>query len=85
MANGLVSHLGISHHDVLKTVFTLKEPDRTLEERLRKGRINNVRRVVPEHLAHILVENFAVHLLETQEVLLRELGAMAVVERLHDF
>src|SRR5258708_16055815 len=85
MANGLVPNFGIGHHDVLKSVFALEQADGTLKERLRKGRIDNVRRGVPEHLSHILVEDFAVHLLETQEVFLRELRAMAVVERLHYF
>lgn len=60
MANGFVPHLGIGHHDVLKPVFTLEEADGPLEERLREGRIDYIRRVVSEHLGHILVEDVPV-------------------------
>ena len=84
MPDGLVTGRGVGEDDVLHLGVTLKHADSAFEEGLAEGGEDNVRRVVAQHLDHVLVHDLVVHLLEAKEVFLRELGAVAVVEGPND-
>src|SRR5699024_4384713 len=84
MPDRLLARLSIREDDVLHLVIALEQADRAPEERLRESREHHVRRIIAQHLGHGLVEDFAVDLLEAQEIVARELGAMALVESIDD-
>lgn len=84
MLGGLLARPGVAQDDVLQLGVALEELDRTSEEGIAEGLVDDVGRVVAEHLDHVVGEDVAVDLLEAEEVLLGELGAVALVEALDD-
>ena len=69
--DGLVAGRGVGEDDVLHLGVALKHADCAFEEGLAEGGEHHVRRVVAQHLDHVLVHDLVVHLLEAKEVLLR--------------
>lgn len=84
MANGLFSHLSVGQNDVLHFVVPLEQVNRALEEGLRECRVHDVRRVIAQHIGHVVIQNRSINLLETDKVFTRELRPMAVIECLDD-
>jgi len=80
----LISCFSVGEDDVLHFVVALEQPDGAAEEGLREGGEDHVGRVVAEHLRHVFVQDLPVYLLEAQEILFAEPGAMALVEGLDD-
>ena len=85
MSDRLFPHLCISQHYIPHLIVALEKIDCALEESLGESRIDNIGRIVAQHLGHILIDDFAIDLLEADQVLFGELGAVAVVECLDDF
>ena len=75
-----VAGFGIGQHDIPHLVILLEHADRTLEKRLCERRIDDIGRVVAQHLSHVIVDDIAVHLLEADHVLFAEARTMALVE-----
>lgn len=82
MLGGLLARPGVAQDDVLQLGVALEELDGALEEGVAEGLVGDGGRVVAEHLDHVVGQDVAVDLLEPEEVLLGELGAVALVEAL---
>ncbi len=70
----------VGHDDALKAAVALILLDRLFEETAHEGRAGDIRRIVPQHRRHFLIERFALHLFEADEILFRELCPVPVVE-----
>ena len=84
VACSLVPRLGIGQHNITHFVVALKHADGTLKKGLGEGGINNVRRVVAQHVSKVIAKDFLIHLLKADHVGLGELRAVSFVEGLHD-
>ena len=84
MPDRLVAGLGIGEDDIFHFRVALVNFDRPLEKGLAEGRKHHSGRIIAQHFDHILVHDLAVHLLEPEEVFLRELSAMTLVKSAND-
>ena len=67
MADRLFPHLRIREDDIFHFVVALEKIDCALEESLEKAAYTTSGGIVAQHLGHILIDNFPVHLLEADE------------------
>lgn len=70
----------VCHHDAAHLVVLLEHPDHALKEGLRERVVNDVGGIVPHHVEHVVIQDFAVDPLEAQEVLTAEIRAVPLVE-----
>ena len=74
-----VAGLGIAQDDALHLVVALENLDGTLEEGLAECRKHHIGRVVAQHFGEVVIHDFTVDPLETDEVLARERRSVAIV------
>jgi len=80
----LLTGVSAGHDHAVHFVVLLERPDHALKEGLRERVLNNVSRIVSHPVEHVVVQDFAVHPLEAQEVLTAEIRAVPLVEGVDD-
>ena len=79
-----VAGLGIAQDDALHLVVALEHLDGALEESFAECRKHHIGWVVAQHFGQVVIQDFAIDLLETDEVIARECRPVTIIERVDD-
>ena len=80
MPRRFISRFSVSKDYVLHLVVALEHADSALKERIAERCIDDIGRIVPQHLGHVLIHDIPIDLLKPDHIFLGEISAMPIIE-----